>query len=368
VASLVVVTVGRELKDDCVRALQALAPYSEGTSIYVSAISRPHKRRQIGHGMADVHTPITIIADDHDFWGPRFVTSVLAPLEDDQVAAVATKKRVRRVSQPCKFSWSSIVNFLAQNYLERHNWELRSTLDGGITAASGTSVYRSEFLNDFELMAKFCNESFFFGVFGKEGLDVGCDHFLARHVLAKGLKIKFQDTEDATVETTLGEWPRFNGQLLHWARTTFRSSPTMLMKPRIWANHTWSTGMIYLASITNFAIIWDTLLIASLVMSLKADESKLAFLSFGWLVLFVLYLITTKLWKIIPALLRTPSDCALIPIQIVFAYIHSFYKLWALLTFWNCDWSGRNLDEINAAENGQAGIVLDDLATVEVLV
>lgn len=41
------------------------------------------------------------------------------------------------------------------------------------------------------------------------------------------------------------------------------------------------------------------------------------------------------------------------PLQVLFAYLHSFVKLWALLTFWDHSWSGRNLAAINvqAAQN-----------------
>jgi hypothetical protein len=54
--------------------------------------------------------------------------------------------------------------------------------------------------------------------------------------------------------------------------------------------------------------------------------------------------------------MRHPRDITLIFYQVLFAYVHSFIKLWAVLTFWDCDWSGRNLDEVN--RDGQ-----DDLDT-----
>lgn len=231
---IIIVTVGSELMEECRQVLVSLAPESEGTELSVAAVPKPSKRRQIAHVMPQVNTAITILADDHVFWPSQlFLPSVLAPFENEKVAAVATKKRVQRSTALPKFSWGSIVNFIAQNYLARHNFELRSSnsIDDGVFVVSGrTAVYRTDFLADADLLQRFCSEKFFFGIFGKEGLNADDDNFLTREMMKKSLLIRFQDTEDATVETTLGEWPKFNGQLLRWARTTFRSNPVMLLQ------------------------------------------------------------------------------------------------------------------------------------------
>ncbi|KAF4339118.1 capsule polysaccharide synthase Cps1 [Fusarium beomiforme] len=345
-ACILVVTVGAVLREECQTVLRKLSIDAPYTQILVAALPEPSKRRQITHAMPNVTTAITIFADDHVFWPRNFIPSVLAPFEDQNVGMVATKKRVRRTT-PGVWSWPSIVNFIACNYLQRHNWELRASnaIDGGVFVISGrTAVYRTDFLKDSHLLQRFCHEKFFFGLFGRDGLGPDDDNFLTREGMKKHWLVKFQDTEDATIETTLGEWPKFKDQLLRWARTTFRSNPVMLRDPDFFSRYTWSCFMVYWTGLVNFAIIWDVLLITTCILAEKTGGAEL--------VLFLIFMFLTKITKIIPQFLRHPEDFPLVGCQILFGYVHSFIKLWALVTFWDCDWSGRNLNEVNPAHAG----------------
>ncbi|BCS23175.1 uncharacterized protein APUU_31400S [Aspergillus puulaauensis] len=51
--------------------------------------------------------------------------------------------------------------------------------------------------------------------------------------------------------------------------------------------------------------------------------------------------------KLTPYFLREPQDLIMLPGYFLFAYFHSLIKLYAGLTFWETNWSGRNLDAIN---------------------
>ncbi|KAL6360844.1 hypothetical protein LRP88_06552 [Fusarium phalaenopsidis] len=255
-----------------------------------------------------------------------------------------TKKRVRRAT-PGNWGWSSLVNFIACNYLQRHNWELRASsgIDGGLFVISGrTAVYRTEFLQDTNpnLMEQLCSEEFCFGLLGGTGLGPDDDNFLTRAAMKKGWRIFFQDTEDATIETTLGEWPKFGDQLLRWARTTFRRNPVMLRNPNFLVSYAWSVLMVYWAALVNFALPWDAALIFSVINIKNVQPYQIALLS--------VWIAWTKVIKILPHFYRHLSDTPLVIFQILFGYVHSFYKLWALITFWDCGWSGRNLDDVNA--------------------
>lgn len=362
---IVVVTVGSEMKQQCRNVLLNVAGEIGDTSLTVTAIARPSKRRQIAHVMSYVSTAITVLADDHVCWTSQmFLPHLLAAFDDPDVGAVATRKHVRRTT-PGKWTWSSILNFIACNYLERHNWELQASnaLDGGVFVVSGrTAAYKTEVLGDTELMRNFCNERFFFGLFGgSQGLGPDDDNMLTRTMLKKGYKIVFQST--ALIETTLGEWPKFNGQLLRWARTTFRSNPVMLRDPKFLWQYTWTAFMVYLVGITNFAILWDGALLSTLIVALKHTEPLGEYdqVKIMTITLFAIWLVSTKVIKIIPTLGRNPRDCLLIPVQVIFAYAHSFYKLWALLTFWDCDWSGRNLNEVDQPQDNEEGFELSVL-------
>lgn len=343
-AALFVVTVGETLLGECNRVLSGLNPSESATKIWVSALSIPSKRMQVSHAIPRITTAITILADDHVFWkSEEFLPGILAPFKDESVGVVAPVKRVLRTT-PGKLSWKSIINFVACNYLERHNWELRASnaIDGGVFVVSGrTAAYRTNFLQSPGLLGGFCAEKFFFGLFGgKQGLGPDDDNFLTREAFKQGLKIKFQDSPDAVVETTLGEWPKFRGQLIRWARTTFRSNPVMLRRPHFFARYTWSFFMVYFAGLVNFALLWDSVLILT---AYKAYGTPAVCILAAWMIL-------TKTVKLLPHFARHPKDLLLLPAQIAFGYIHSVIKFWALVTFWDCDWSGRNLDEIATAE------------------
>jgi hypothetical protein len=346
--SLLVVTVGLQLLADCDRVLSQVSGRYTDTGIFASSFSQPSKRRQTAHAMPFVKTDITICADDHVFWPDNFLPAALAPFENPKVGIVGTRKRVQRTT-PGVWTWNSLVNFIACNYLERHNWELRASnaLDGGVFVVSGrTAAYRTSFLGDTEMLHRFCNESFFCGLFGKEGLGPDDDNFLTREAVKKGHLIRFQDTPDATIETTLGEWPKFRDQLLRWARTTFRSNLVMLRDPNFLARYSWSYFMVYWAGILNFAIIWDAALLFTLAMS---RTHPVGLWAFG------MWLVVTKVVKIMPHLIRHPADFPLVIAQIAFAYVHSFIKLWALVTFWDCDWSGRNLEDLSKEDKIATG-------------
>ena len=259
--AMYVVTVGAEKLEECKTVLGGISPAVRGTTVIkVSAMTEPSKRRQIAHAVPYIDTAITILCDDHVFWpSSKFLQSVLAPFDqNEKVGVVATNKIVRRTT-PGKISWNSLVNFIACNYLQRHNWELRANnaLDGGVFVVSGrTAIYRTAFIKNTELLDRFCCEKFFFGIFGGgQGLGPDDDNFLTREAMKAGYLVRFQDTKDATIETTLGEWPKFNGQLIRWARTTFRSNPVMLRNGDFCVRYPWSWMMVYCAGIVNFALL-----------------------------------------------------------------------------------------------------------------
>lgn len=57
----------------------------------------------------------------------------------------------------------------------------------------------------------------------------------------------------------------------------------------------------------------------------------------------VVWIVCSKIVKLITYFHRERRDLLFFPLYIVFAYYHSLIKLWALLTFWDVAWSGRNL-------------------------
>ncbi|KFA60505.1 hypothetical protein S40285_06900 [Stachybotrys chlorohalonatus IBT 40285] len=308
-------TVGPQLHEDCEEVLENLRLKYRQVCFKVFSVVEASKRRQIAQAMPYVSTPVTILADDHVFWPHhKFLSSVLAPLDDDDVGVVATKKQEYRASD---------------------------ALDNGLYVVSGrTAVYLTDFLKDSKLLERFCNEKFFFGRFGGDtGLGPDDDNFLTREILKRGKKIRFQYTDEATVETTLGEWPKLWDQNLRWARTTWRSNPVMLRDVSFFTTYTWSYFMVYWARMVNFALFWDVGLLLSFSMSQGVGAAAL--------IPVMVWILATKFVKCIPLIMRQPADLPLMIFQVAFGYVHSFIKFWSLLTFWNHGWSGRDLAAVN---------------------
>ncbi|OHE92609.1 glycosyltransferase family 2 [Colletotrichum orchidophilum] len=364
-AAILIVTVGAKMRGRCEELAQVYRKKYTSTKIGVSAILHPSKRRQVAHAVPHVETRFTIIADDHVFWpSTNFIPSILAPFEDVRTGVVATYKRVRRTT-PGEWSIPSIVNLIGCFYLLRHNWELRASnaIDGGVFVVSGrTAAYRSTLLQSKGFMERFCNEHFFFGMFGgNRGLGPDDDNFITREAYREGWDIKFQHTDDCTVETSLGDESveKFWGQLVRWARTTFRSNPCMLR--RVSDVYKWRMPFTYFAvygaALFNFALLWDAALLVSFYLSWFTP----GFFSreMGLLALWILWSKTIKLW---PHILRHPSDLPLVICQILFAYFHSIIKFWALVTFWDYTWLGRNLDAVDAEAERFEDYLVEDFS------
>jgi hypothetical protein len=313
-------------------------PDSE-TTIKVTKTSEANKRRQLGAVIPEVDTEITAWVDDHVFLPTEnFLPAAIAPFDDDKVGIVGTNKRVRRFNHgySCKGFW----NFVGCLYLERHNFEITATtcIDGGAFVISGrTSLHRTSIIKDTKFLDGFQNEICFFGLLGPINPDD--DNFVTRWNVTNGYKIAFQNCEDATIETTLGTYPKFLSQCMRWARTTWRSNSCSLFTDRtVWTAQPWCVYAVFITSFFNFALFTDAALVYLLYASKWASATNLALLA--------LWMVASKLVKIVPHFKRHPGDLLYLPGQILFGYYHSLIKLWALFTFWDITWGTRDLAHI----------------------
>ncbi len=342
-AKIVIVTAGNERFVRTLRYIGDLTRDFPLTQVVVKKTQVASKRHQIALAVAEIETDITVLLDDHVFWGPRFLESLLAPFEDPRVGLVGTSKRVRRAEG--LDVWGRFWNMLGATYLCRHNAEIRATntIDGGVFVVSGrTCAMRTQILEHPEFLAGYTDEKFFFAMFGP--LNPDDDNYSTRFSVRHGWKIKIQYTDDALMETTLGvEHPlctKYLGQCQRWARTTWRSNLCSLLTDRtVWVSQPYCVYAVYLTSLTNFAAIVDPLLIYLLTRCPTYNTP----LALAGLVCWILF---TKIVKVFDYFRRHPQDIPLFPAYVCFAYFHSFIKLWALLTFWDCTWSGRVLENI----------------------
>lgn len=291
-----------------------------------------------------------MLCDDHVFWPRNFLPSILAPFEDPNVGCVGTRKRVRRTVS--NFSLAGFWNLLGCLYLERHNFEIAATnaIDGGVFVISGrTSAHRTEILQPQSFRNGFLNDYILFGLIGP--LNADDDNFITRWMVNHGWKLKIQYSEDACIETTLGEYPKFLSQCMRWARTTWRSNPLSLLSRRTWTTQPWSIYAVFLTSFINFALFYDIALLTTLRIYLTDPASSRPVTPVTGLLTLCLWILCSKLVKPWPHFRRHPRDLAYLPGYILFGYFHSLLKLWALLTFWNVAWGSRPLGE------GEGGVL-----------
>ncbi|KAK4234245.1 glycosyltransferase [Achaetomium macrosporum] len=343
-AKIVIVTAGEDLYAKVKASIRKVETRFPLVEFVVDRTQVANKRAQVAHAIPHIDTPITVLLDDHVFWGPRYLQSVLCGFEDASVGIVGTNKRVRRIKGVG--IWGRIWNMLGATYLYRHNFEIRATntVDGGVFVISGrTCAIRTEILRRPEFLRGYTNERFFFGLFGP--LNPDDDNYITRFVVRHGWKIKIQYCEDAAMETTIGvEKPlarKFLSQCRRWARTTWRSNLCSLVTDRtVWATQPYCVYAVYLTSLTNFAAVVDPLLIYLLIRSYFYSAHPYALPGL------VTWILLTKTVRVFDYFRRHPQDIICFPVYLLFGYFHSLIKLWALLTFWDCNWSGRRLDKI----------------------
>ena len=344
--SVLIVVVGNP---QCALVEKVVAPFRvQYHSTIVKVLSSPiaNKRRQICTALLEVKTKITILVDDHVYWpSTNFLPTILAPFEDPSVGGLASNKRVRRTHSG--FSKASIYNFWGCIYLERHNFEIAAAnaLDGGIFCISGrTSCHRTSILQDPEFIKAFANDFCFFGKVGPINPDD--DNFITRWQVKKGWKIRVQYCEDATIETDCGNPVKFHQQCLRWQRSLWRSHTCSLFTDRVvWRVQPWCVYAVFIAFYFNFAVLFDAALLYTLSQTTfwPATRTKLFIMA--------LWIFATKMIKLIPHFCRYPKDLVLMPHYIVHAYWHSFLKFWALITWWDISWAGRNLAAVEVGPN-----------------
>jgi cellulose synthase/poly-beta-1,6-N-acetylglucosamine synthase-like glycosyltransferase len=309
---------------------------SFGVNLQVSSANVANKRRQLVFALGTVPTRLVCFVDDHVFWPEGFLISALAPFEDSRVGTVATTKRVRRLTHSSILQ--SFFNVLGALYLERHNFEILATnsIDNGVFVVSGrTCLHRTAILQSKDFCDRFCNEMFFFGMFGP--LNADDDNFIYRHVVRQGWDVVVQCGSQATIETTVGEYPKFLQQCTRWVRTTWRSNLCSLLTDRtVWKRQLWCVYAVHLSSLVNFALFYDALLVTLLFFAVRqSDGCALAMGALGSIMLL------SKMVKTLPYFVRHPADLVFWPGCILFGYYHSLKKLHAGLTFFETAWGSR---------------------------
>ncbi|PVH71022.1 glycosyltransferase family 2 protein [Cadophora sp. DSE1049] len=303
--------------------------------IQVMAASFANKRQQIYEAIPRITTSITILADDDIELPSKSLPHILAPFEDSKIGAVGTCQRVRR--RPGLGILDTMWQYLGECYIERRNFEISATshIDGRISCLSGrVAAIRTEILQSKELKAGYVTETWL----GKR-LNADDDNFVTRFLVAKGWGIRIQMSKEAEVLTTLEFGWGFLKQCLRWARSNWRSNiKSIIFEWRVWMQTPWSLYALLLATLSH-SLITDPLIGFLLHCSTITWDPSHRLLIFC---IFALWLLFTKVVKLLPHFALYPRDICLLPVTILFGYCHGLIKLYALFTLHVITWGSRN--------------------------
>lgn len=198
--------------------------------------------------MEHVETSLLILQDDHTYWpeGASFLQSMIAPFEDPLTGGVSPGIEARYRQHPICFA--GFWDFLGMTYLARRQFKYCATqgIDGGLsTLSSRVGVFHTEIYASKDFLQAYLNEYIFFGKVGP--LNADDDKFHTRWLMNHGWKIKLQASPESTLMTELGDWPKFNEQVLRRMRTTWRSNPRQLLTNHMsWVHHPYTTFTLFL--------------------------------------------------------------------------------------------------------------------------
>jgi Glycosyltransferase like family 2 len=312
-----------------------------GVPVRVVVAAAANRRKQLIAALKNVGTEdkseVFVIPDDHTFVPAGYLDNIMEPFAASANVGIAGSTfRVRRRSTQ---TWlAAFFNVLGCLYLERQAFANTTTflIDGGVSVIAGRMMaIRGAILLDPAFQRHFVNEYCFFGLVGP--LHTDDDNCITRWIFRRGWDVAYLNDTASTVETDLGEYPKFLKQCLRWLRTTWRSNPCSLFTDgTVWFRQPWCVYAVHLTSLVSFAFLYDPAIILVLRTAVQGvDNGDLAI----WAL--VAWIMLSKVVKTAGWWIRHPKDLVFLPATIAFAYFHSLIKLWALITFWDRSWSGR---------------------------
>jgi hypothetical protein len=333
IAKLIISTAGPKIKAQS-EAFEMLLADPRIVMLHREQASR---REQTAQAMEHVDTSLLVLQDDHTYWPVQssFTKSVLAPFEEPETGAVGVVLKARHRKHP--FSFAGFWNFLGMTYLARRHYEYCGTygVDGGISTLAGRfSVFRSEIYKSEEFLQAYRNEYVFFGKVGP--LNADDDKFHTRWLIDHGWKIRLQAGPESVMTTELGEWPKFNEQVLRWMRTTWRSNPRQLLHYKSWAVYPYTTWTL-MNWFFRLSLVQEPLMLWLLRATLK-EVGKLKDFKTGAIILYT-WIVGMKSIKIMPHVKKNPKDLMYLPAYLGYGYWATLVKVWALLTCWNASWA-----------------------------
>ena len=322
-----------------VSAARQLMDDNSFKNVTVLGVPKLGKRNQLLKALPLVNTKIIAFADDDVFYPDNYLQHLIAIFENPKVGAGGTCQRTRRSAGS---SWypTNFWNILGISYLERRvfNNLMTNAVDGSISTLSGrTSAWRTDILKCKDFYDYFLGNGTTFR--GKK-LDSDDDKACTRFLFSRGWLCVIQRA--VCLETTLEENSGYIHQCLRWARARFRGNFTVMNSETYWRSrqYAWGAYVIYFSMFQNPSLFIDIgfASLLSLILAPCSPDTQ----SLCW-ILFLVWLLFTKIVRLIPHFLRHPVDMVHIPVLIAFGYFHSLLNIYALCTLTQTAWGGKDI-------------------------
>lgn len=163
---------------------------------------------------------------------------------------------------------------------------------------------------------------------------IGDDNFITNYISPQHLT-RYLDTEDATVETNLGEPSSFVRKCIRWRRTTYRYNIILLSTSGVWSRWPWTVWFLA-GALVNLSLFWDTAIFFEFIKTDLCSRRTLVLL--GICIYFL------KAVKLVPHFRKRPSHFFLfffpLPAYHAWAYFHSLVSIYSFVTCWDQTWEG----------------------------
>lgn len=287
--------------------------------------SIPGKRSALASGIKASSHDIVALVDSDTVWDRKIKNKLLAPFADPEVGGVAMRQDV--------YKPNTLANTLFKIHLDirfLNEMPYLAAVGDALMVLSGrTAVYQKKAIID--KMSELVEETFM----GQKVIS-GDDKRLTQLIQEEGWKTRY--VKDAIVFTPgVRDIKTYMKQRLRWARNTIRSDLKTLGSSWVWKKE--KPLAIYMVDrfIPPFTLMFGP---AFLITALYFQHYKA-------ILIFLVWLLISRLIKLMPHLREAPQSILILPLYIVLSYFEALGKIFAFFTMneqgWITRWSANRL-------------------------
>ncbi|KAG7415997.1 hypothetical protein Forpe1208_v005890 [Fusarium oxysporum f. sp. rapae] len=312
------------------------------TRISVGAVNEPNRRREIGHALASISTPLTVLTDQGVHWSSRFLNSALIPFADSRVGCVTVPMIARKRDGIWGSFWTCLFSCYYGLMAEKNR--ALNALDSSALFSGSPVLFRTKLAAQLRFKQQFEAEPCLNRWHGVHKADEYL--FFNRYLLQEAVHevpclVVFQDTPDATVQVDRRSIAEFLSEYLRMTRNLWRLSRVMI-RQRERNQYPWAFLLTHLSSFASFTLIYEILFILLVHFTIHLDDDEwIAWCTFGSLLIILQTVVGAQIIRRITAD-NYGYDCstgtllALLLVQLAY-YVLEVLRLVALATVWKAD-------------------------------